>query len=115
MADQRKRELIRAYKATTTPKRGVCAVRCTAADQIWVMASPNLEAQQRAIWFMLKSGSHVNRALQQAWNTEGEQAFQFDILATLDDAERSDYALKADLKELETAWLKKLHAAKLVG
>ena len=114
MADQRKRDLIRAYKETK-PQRGACAVRCSATGQVWVMASTNLEAQQRSIWFMLKSGSHVNRALQQAWNTEGEQAFHFEILATLDDAERSDYALKADLKALETTWLEKLHAMKLVG
>ena len=114
MADQRKRDLIRAYKEKT-PKRGACAVRCTATGQVWVLASPNLEAQERSTWFMLKSGSHINRTLQQTWNTEGEQAFHFEILATLDDSERSDYALKADLKELETTWLGKLQAAKLAG
>lgn len=114
MPDQRKRDLIRAYKEKT-PQRGVFAVRCSATGEVWAMASMNLEAQQRSIWFMLKSDSHVNRALQQAWDTHGEQAFHFEILATLDDAERSDYALKADLKELETTWLEKLCAAKLAG
>jgi hypothetical protein len=64
---------------------------------------------------MLKSGTHINRALQQAWTTHGEQAFQFEILAVLDDEERSDYALKADLKSLETTWREKLGAKKLAG
>ena len=114
MSNERKRELVREYKEQK-PRRGVCSVTCAPTGQVWVLASPNLDAQERSIWFMLRQGSHINHALQAAWAEHGEQAFKFEVVAELSDEARSDYALRADLKALEAEWRERLDAGKLAG
>ncbi len=110
MSNDRKRELVREYKERKV-RRGVFAVRCAPSGEVWVSASPNLEAQQNGLWFQLKlGGSHANPALKAAWKLHGEAAFSYEILAELSDEERSAYALKADLKALEEEWRAKLGA-----
>ena len=114
MSKQSKRDLVRAYKERKTP-RGVFAIRCIASGQCWVSASPNLDGQQNSSFFGLRLGSHPNKALQAAWAAHGEAGFTFEILETLSDEERSDYALKSDLKTMETAWRGKLCASAVTG
>lgn len=110
MSSERKRELVREYKERKT-RRGVFAVRCAPSGEIWVSASPNLEAQQNSLWFQLKlGGSHVDPTLRAAWAQNGEAAFSYEILSELSDEERSAYALKADLKALEEEWRTELGA-----
>src|SRR5262245_31459176 len=108
MDNARKRELAQAYKERKK-RRGVFAVRCAATGQAWVSATPNLDTQQNAVWFMLKNGgSHSNKSLYAAWKAHGEAAFSYDILAELPDEGQSDYAVRADLKALEEEWRTKL-------
>jgi hypothetical protein len=114
MSKDRRRELVREYKERK-PQRGVYAIRCTATGEVWASASPKLDSQQNSTWFQLRMGGHPNRALQAAWNAHGEAAFSYEIAAELDDAERSDYALKADLKALEAEQREKLGANAVVG
>lgn len=110
MSNERKRELVREYKERKT-RRGVFAVRCAPSGEVWVSASPNLEAQQNGLWFQLRlGGAHTNRTLQAAWKQHGETAFSYEIVAELSDEERSAYALKADLKALEDEWRTRLGA-----
>ena len=110
-----RRDAIRDYKERK-PRRGVFALRCAATGEVWVSASPNLDKQQNSTWFGLRLGSHPNRALQEAWKQHGEDAFSFEILAELEnDAEASNYAVKADLKTLEAEWREKLGARAVTG
>ena len=67
------------------PARGIFALRCTATRQVWVEASPNLDASRNGLWFFLRNGLHRNPVLQGAWRTHGEQAFRYEILERLDD------------------------------
>ncbi len=114
MSNERKRDLVREYKERKQ-RRGVYVVRCAASDQVWASASPNLDAQQNSLWFQLKLGSHPNRVLQSAWNQHREAAFSFEAVDELDDSERTPYALKADLAELEALWREKLGAGRVTG
>lgn len=114
MGNQRKRDLVREYKERKQ-RRGVYAVRCTASGQVWASASPNLDAQQNSLWFQLKLGSHPNRTLQDAWTQYGEAAFLFEIAAETSDDDRTPYALKADLKALETECQARLGAKAVAG
>ena len=114
MSNDRKRELAREYKERK-PQRGVYAVRCTATGEVWASASPKLDTQQNSTWFQLRMGGHPNKALQAAWKQHGEAAFTYEVVAELSDEERSDYALKADLKALAEEWRAKLGAKAVVG
>lgn len=114
MSDQRKRELVRAYKERKV-RRGVYAVRCAATGEVWVSASPNLDAQQNSLFFQLRAGGFPNRELQAGWKAHGEANFAYEELAELSDQDRSDYALRADLKALEQAWREKLGAKAVTG
>jgi hypothetical protein len=114
VSKDRRRELVREYKEQR-PRRGVYAIRCAATGEVWASASPNLEKQQNSIWFQLRMAGFPNRALQAAWNAHGEGAFSFAIVAELSVEERSDYAIKADLKALEAEWRERLGARAAVG
>lgn len=114
MDNAKKRDLVRAFKEAKV-RRGVFAVRCAASGECWVSASMNLDKQQNGAWFTLRLGSHPNRALQAAWKAHGEDAFTFETLEEIDGAERSDYALRADLKEMETRWRARLNASAVTG
>jgi hypothetical protein len=84
MTDQASRkDLIHTYK-NRVQKRGVFCVRCVATGQQWVGAVPDLDAARNQQWFLLRNGSHRNLDLQTAWKTHGEQAFEFEMLETLD-------------------------------
>src|SRR5712692_10597157 len=98
-----RKEAIKEYK-TRKPARGVFAVRCTATGQIWVDATPNLDAAQNSLWFCLRQGLHHSKALQAEWNTHGKDAFQYEILETLDD-DVSPIALNDLLKEKKRHWV----------
>jgi hypothetical protein len=74
---------IDAYK-NREPKRGIFCIRCVPTGRRWVGAAPDLDAVRNQQWFLLSHGSHRNHDLQAAWQSLGEQAFEFVILETLD-------------------------------
>jgi hypothetical protein len=92
--------------------RGVFAVRCTATGQIWVDSSPNLDAARNGAGFFLRHRYHHNKALQNEWNTYGEEAFQYEILEKLDD-EVSAIGVTDALKEKKRNWVAQLGARTL--
>ena len=109
-----RRQAVRDFKERKV-LRGVFAVRCIPTGEVWVSASRNLDQQQNAIWFGLKNGGYINRAVQAAWTAHGEAAFAFEVLETFDDEAMGDLA-RADLSKARAAyWRDKLGAAKLVG
>ncbi|HVZ99040.1 MAG TPA: GIY-YIG nuclease family protein [Caulobacterales bacterium] len=114
MANQNKRDLIRAYKERK-PRRGVFAVRCAPTGEVWVSSSPNLDSQQNSTWFGLNSGGHPNKELQAAWKAHGQAAFSYEILEELAEDDVSAYAVKADLKSLAESWREQLGARAVTG
>ena len=109
-----RRQAVRDFKERKV-LRGVFAVRCAAAGQVWVGASRNLAQQQNAIWFGLKNGGYINRAVQAAWREHGEASLTFEVLETFDDEEMGAIG-RADLAKARAAhWRDQLGAAKLVG
>jgi len=106
-----RKQAIRDFK-DRKPAQGIFAVRCNAGSQVWVGSSPNLPAWRNSLWFSLRSGGYPNQALQQAWNTHGEPAFQFEVLEQLDD-DVSPMALGDLLKQKKQRWIQQLGASVL--
>lgn len=114
MDKQSRRAAVRDYKERKVSK-GIFAVRCPAAGQVWVGASRNLEQQQNGVWFSLRQGGHPNRALQAAWRDHGEAAFSFEVVETIDDEGLGDYGRDNLLKARAAHWRAALSATKVVG
>jgi hypothetical protein len=116
MADERKKaikrkEAIREYKGRKT-SRGIYSVRCTATDDVWVGAAPDLDAIQNRILFSLLHGNHGNKRMQATWKEHGEQSFQFQIVEKFDE---DVPALMLDdlLKKRKEYWITELNASTL--
>ena len=92
---------------------GVYALRCDAADKIWIAATRNLDKQKNSLWFMLANGGHPNRAIQSAWNAHGEKAFLYEILEEVTD--ENELVLDLLLKEKAQQWRVALKAEPVVG
>jgi hypothetical protein len=105
--DQRK-EAIRNYKERKIP-RGIFVVRCNSTARRWVGSSPNLDAAHNALWFQLRLGGHRSPDMQAEWNAQGEAAFAFEILETLDPG-LADMAVRDELKSRRKAWAAQLEA-----
>jgi hypothetical protein len=107
-----RKDAIKEYKARK-PQRGAFAVRCKPTGLVWVGASPSLATMQNSVWFGLRHGAYHNKALQSAWNTYGEAAFEYEILEKLSD-DVSPLAIKDLLKEQKIQWAGRLGAATLL-
>jgi hypothetical protein len=97
-----KKAAIAAYKERKSPA-GIFAIRCGASGQVWVGQTLDLDKIQNRIWFMLRSGSHSNRVLQDAWTTHGVDSLTFERLEQLED-EESSYVRDGLLKERMLHW-----------
>ena len=110
MTAAHKKDLVREYKERKT-RAGVFGVRCLPDQALWIGTSRDLDAQQNGIWFQLRMGNHMNRALQQAWNNHGADAFRFEILEIVEDENAEMIGLL--LKEREALWREQTGAARL--
>ena len=108
MPPNAQRALRDSYKQTPR-KAGIYAIRCPGLNAAWIGTSKDLEKAQNRHWFTLKMGTHHIPALQTAWKNEGETAFEYEILETLDD-DLSPLARENALKEKLAAWQTKLNA-----
>lgn len=97
-----KRAAISAYKEQKTVA-GIFAVRCSAAAQVWVGATPTLDTIQNRIWFALRLGSSPHRDAQAAWTAHGEGAFEFERLEIYD-KDRVDLPLRHWLTDRAAHW-----------
>lgn len=86
---------------------GVYQVRNTQNGKVFVNATRNLKTinGQR---FSLETGGHINKALQQDWNTFGGQAFVIEVLEVLEKPETGYFDEKDQLKKLKAKWLEQL-------
>jgi hypothetical protein len=107
-----RKESIRKFKELK-PLLGAYAVRCTATGQIWVGISRNLAATKNGCWFTLRSGIHQEKSLQDVWDARGEEAFEYEVLDTLD-GDVHPLNIAALLKEKKSAWVTRLSALPLL-
>jgi group I intron endonuclease len=106
-AKKSRKELNDEYTKRPKPA-GVFQIKNTANGKILLGSSLNLEGPLNSHRFMLKIGSHRNKALQQDWNEYGEQNFVFEILETVTVKDDPNFNLKDELTLLEMIWLEKL-------
>jgi len=102
-----RKELIREYRETPKPM-GVIRIRNTTNGKALVEATRNIPALFNRHRATLRMGGHPNKDLAADWKTDGEQAFAFEVLDTLEAPDRADYDPTTDLRVLEDLWLEKL-------
>jgi len=110
MTNDGRRAAIDAYKERKAAA-GIYAVRCRASGETWVGRAADLDKIQNRLWFTLRQGGNPHRALQAAWRAHGAEAFAFEVLERLPDAEASDYLRAAALKDRLAHWRDALGAA----
>lgn len=103
-----RKALIRQYKETRKTA-GVFRVRNLTNDKSLVGKSADVPSMLNRERAQLRTGTHMNRALQSDWKTLGADAFAFEILDTLTPpADKPDWDPTDDLRLLEEMWLEKL-------
>ena len=91
---------------------GAYAVRCTATGRVWVGVSRNLDATKNGCWFCLRGGLHQEKSLQEEWNTQGESAFQYEVLDELNN-DVNPLNVADLLREKKIEWVARLSAQPL--
>lgn len=114
MQQPNRRQIVRDYKARKS-NAGIFAVRCATTGDVWVGATRNLDAQQNSLWFGLRAGAHINRAMQAAWAAHGEAAFAYEALERIEDEDLTPLGLGDELKARERHWRETLGAHKAKG
>jgi hypothetical protein len=102
-----RKELNREYLERPKPA-GVFHVKNTENGKVLLGSSLNLEGALNGHRFMLKTGSHRNKALQGEWNTYGADKFVFEILEVVQVKDDPNFNLNDELTLLEMIWLEKL-------
>ena len=103
-----RKEIHRAYKEHVKPG-GIFMVKNTANGKVLLGSSLNLEGPLNRHRFMLKIGSHTNKALQKDWDEFGPDNFVFEILEEVKmEQDNPNFDLQDELTLLEEIWLEKL-------
>src|SRR5512141_1618151 len=102
-----RRELNREYMERVKPA-GVYQVKNLANGKVLLGSSLNLDGPLNRHKFMLKIGSHTNKALQHDWNELGPEQFAFEIVEEVKVKDDPNFNLKDELTLLEMIWLEKL-------
>lgn len=105
--NERKKELLREYKETPRPM-GVFQIKNSANGKLLLLKALNIPGIINRHQLELKRGMHRNRELQADWDRYGEEAFSFDILATLKPEECQPEQWPGAVSELLKTWLEKL-------
>jgi group I intron endonuclease len=103
-----RKELNREYLERPKPA-GVFQVKNTVNGKVLLGSSLNLDGALNGHKFMLKTGSHRNKALQEDWNKYGADQFVFEILEVVQAKDDPNFNLSVELTLLEMLWLEKLH------
>ncbi len=102
-----RREINREYAERVKPA-GVYQVKNLSNGKVLLGSSLNLEGPLNRHKFMLKVGSHTNKALQDDWNELGAEKFAFEILEEVQRKDVPTFNLSDELTLLEMIWLEKL-------
>jgi len=95
-----RKKLLTEWKAHP-PVSGVYEI-ATKSGGSFLGRSRNLTAIRNRHWFQLELGTHPEKALQTAWNAEGEAGFRFIIVSELEVSAADDE--KQRVEDLETLW-----------
>ncbi|RIK31892.1 MAG: LuxR family transcriptional regulator [Anaerolineae bacterium] len=102
-----RKEIHREYAERVKPA-GVYQVKNLTSGKVLLGSSLNLEGPLNRHKFMLKIGSHPNKALQKDWDELGPEQFSFDILEEVQRKTDPSFNLKDELELLEMIWLEKV-------
>ena len=102
-----RKEINQEYLERAKPA-GVFQIKNTVNGKVLLGSSLNLEGPLNKHKFMLKIGSHKNKALLEDWKQYGEEQFAFEILEVVDVKDDPNFNLKDELTLLEEIWLEKL-------
>jgi hypothetical protein len=102
-----RKELNREYQERPKPA-GVFQVKNTANDKVLLGSSLNLDGVLNGHRFMLRTGSHRNKALQADWHEYGAEKFVFEILEVVQVKDDPNFNLSDELTLLEMIWLESL-------
>ena len=102
-----RKELNREYLERPKPA-GIFQVKNTTNGKVLLGSSLNLDGALNGHRFMLRTGSHRNKALQEDWNMYGEEHFVFEVLETVQAKDDPNFNLRDELTLLEMIWLEKL-------
>ena len=102
-----RKEIHLEYKERVKPA-GVYQVKNIANGKILLGSSLNLEGPLNRHKFVLKIGSHTNKALQKDWDELGPDNFIFEILEEVQVRDDPNFNLKDELTLREMIWLEKL-------
>jgi len=109
MDKQGRKDLIREYKETPRTM-GVFRVRNTGSGRSIVASSRDVHSVLNRHRAQLRMGGHPDKQLQKEWDALGADAFEFEILDTLEPKEEAGYDPADELSELEALWVEKLAA-----
>jgi group I intron endonuclease len=102
-----RKELIRQYKET--PKSaGVFLIKNLANGKVYLGSSQNLHGPLNKHRFMLSTGAHDNRELQEDFDHFGPGSFTFEILEVVEVKDSPEFSLDDELTLLEEIWLERL-------
>lgn len=87
---------------------GIYVLRA-ASGAAWVGHARDIDAIGNRLWFTLRNGSHLNKALQAAWQSEGEAAFSLEPLELVD-ADTLGFTPDKVLRTRASAWCERLGA-----
>ena len=102
-----RKDIHREYKERVIPA-GIYQVKNTVNGRILLESSLNLDGPLNRHKFMLKIGSHTNKALQKDWDDFGSDKFVFEILEVVNVKDDPNFNLKDELTLLEQIWLEEL-------
>jgi hypothetical protein len=106
MATDRK-AAARAYREDRRPM-GVFRVLNVTSGRSFVGSSVDLPSMLNRQRFQLEMGSHPDRTLQAEWNQLGPDAFEIEVLDTLEAPDDPGYDPREDLRELLEMWQARL-------
>lgn len=113
MDNASKKDAVRTYKERKQ-LQGIFVIHCEASGEVWCASSPNLDTLQNREWFVLRSGSHRNKAMQAAWNAHGgEASFRYEIVEEVTDD--NPLLIPALLKDREKHWRAQLNAKPILA
>ncbi len=87
---------------------GIYQIKNKTSGRIFIGSSKNLNAVFNSVRLQLKTGTFINRSLQEDFTIKGEAGFDFEILDRLEPREDPLYDYSDDLIVLEQMWMEKL-------
>lgn len=108
MDKQRRKELQMQYRQMEI-YMGVVKITNTANGKAYVVSYPDLRNKWQFIQNALNEGTYSSGALMRDWKEYGADAFQYEVLEQKAQQGESREEIGRALRQMERAWLKKLH------